>query len=261
MMEKKNYWDKRLEEIAQQVADEQEKVLKDIEKLYKSALAQIEADLDSLYFKMLAEGQITPLAIYTYNNRNKSLQQQIEKALYDIGVKEQELIRTTLIDSYFEVATKTNEVIGISFDSALLERMAKKAVETPWLGSNFSARLWKNKSKLRERLNKMAIDSLALGKSKDKAVEDLVKTFKIGFNDADRLVRTEIMNIINQAQKEMYMESGYIKYRILAHLDSRTSDKCRNENGKEYYFAEAQTGVNYPPFHPNCRTTVVPILN
>lgn len=260
-MEKKNYWDKRLEEIAQSVADEQEEILKDIEKLYKQALAQIEADLDSLYFKMLAEGQITPLAIYKYNNRNKSLQQQIEKALYDIGVKEQDLIRATLIDSYIKVATKTNEVIGHTLDPILLDRMAKKAVETPWLDSNFSARLWKNKSKLRERLNRMAIDSLALGKSKDKAVEDLVKTFKIGFNDADRLVRTEIMNIINQAQKEMYMESGYIKYRILAHLDSRTSDKCRNENRKEYYFAEAQTGVNYPPFHPNCRTTVVPILN
>ena len=260
-MEKKNYWDKRLEEIAQRVADEQEEILKDIEKLYKQALAQIEADLDSLYFKMLAEGQITPLAIYKYNNRNKSLQQQIEKALYDIGVEEQDLIRATLIDSYIKVATKTNEVIGHTLDPILLDRMAKKAVETPWLDSNFSARLWKNKSKLRERLNRMAIDSLALGKSKDKAVEDLVKTFKIGFNDADRLVRTEIMNIINQAQKEMYMESGYIKYRILAHLDSRTSDKCKNENGKEYYFAEAQTGVNYPPFHPNCRTTVVPILN
>ena len=69
-MEKKNYWDKRLEEIAQRVADEQEEILKDIEKLYKQALAQIEADLDSLYFKMLAEGQITPLAIYKYNRNN-----------------------------------------------------------------------------------------------------------------------------------------------------------------------------------------------
>lgn len=259
-MEKKNSLDKRLEEIAQSVADEQEEILKDIEKLYKRALAQIEADLDSLYFKMLAEGQITPLAIYKYN-RNESLQKQIEKALYNIGVEEQELIKMILIDSYIKVATKTNEVIGHTLDPILLDRMAKKAVETPWLDSNFSARLWKNKSKLRERLNKMAIDSLALGKSKDKAVEDLVKTFKIGFNDADRLVRTEIMNIINQAQKEMYMESGYIKYRILAHLDSRTSEKCRNENRKEYYFTEAQTGVNYPPFHPNCRTTVVPVLN
>lgn len=260
MEKKKNSLDKQLEEIAQSVADEQEEILKDIEKLYKQALTRIESNLDSLYYRMLGEGQITPLAIYKHN-RNESLQQQIEKALYDIGVKEQDLIKMILIDSYIKVATKTNEVIGHTLDPILLDRMAKKAVETPWLDSNFSARLWKNKSKLRERLNKMAIDSLALGKSKDKAVEDLVKTFKIGFNDADRLVRTEIMNIINQAQKEMYMESGYIKYRILAHLDSRTSDKCRNENRKEYYFAEAQTGVNYPPFHPNCRTTVVPILN
>ena len=69
-MEKKSYWDKRLEEIAQRVADEQEEILKDIEKLYKRALAQIEADLDSLYFRMLGEGQITPLAIYKYNRNN-----------------------------------------------------------------------------------------------------------------------------------------------------------------------------------------------
>ncbi len=260
MSKSQEYWSKRLENDAQRAYEDKEKVAKELETVYKRALLQLEADLDSLYFRMLGEGEISPLAIYKYQ-RNKSLQKQIELVLHQLGVEEEDLIKATLIDSYIEVAVKTNATLGATLDPILMQRMAAKAVEVAWLDGNYSTRLWKNKSKLREKLNKMVIDSLALGKSKDIAVKDLQQCFGVAFSDADRLVRTELMYVINQSQKEMYMEAGYNKYRILAHVDKRTSEICKNENGKEYYFSQIEVGVNYPPFHPRCRTTVVPVLN
>jgi SPP1 gp7 family putative phage head morphogenesis protein len=50
------------------------------------------------------------------------------------------------------------------------------------------------------------------------------------------------------------------QYQILAAVDCRTSDICEEMNGKVFDFGTEQVGVNYPPFHPNCRTTIIPVL-
>jgi uncharacterized protein with gpF-like domain len=44
-------------------------------------------------------------------------------------------------------------------------------------------------------------------------------------------------------------------------LDSRTSEICRELNGKRFKLSEAEVGVNYPPMHPNCRSTTQLVLD
>lgn len=60
-----------------------------------------------------------------------------------------------------------------------------------------------------------------------------------------------------QAQKELGIK--YFKYD--AHLDSRTSQICREMNGKIFKIDDYEIGVNAPPLHPNCRSTTQLILN
>ena len=48
------------------------------------------------------------------------------------------------------------------------------------------------------------------------------------------------------------------KYKIVATLDSRTSKICQQMDGKVFNVSEAKEGVNFPLFHPNCRTTTIP---
>lgn len=55
-----------------------------------------------------------------------------------------------------------------------------------------------------------------------------------------------------------YKECGITSYCFLATLDRRTSPQCRELDGKVFLIAEAETGKNYPPIHPNCRSTTVP---
>ena len=50
------------------------------------------------------------------------------------------------------------------------------------------------------------------------------------------------------------------KYEFLAAIDSRTSPQCREHNGATYLLKDAKVGTNYPPLHPNCRSTVIPVL-
>lgn len=73
-----------------------------------------------------------------------------------------------------------------------------------------------------------------------------------------RLLHTEGSFIIEQGTMAAYKEDGVEKYRISATLDMKTSDVCREQDGKVYDVDKATVGVNYPPFHPFCRTTTVP---
>jgi SPP1 gp7 family putative phage head morphogenesis protein len=66
---------------------------------------------------------------------------------------------------------------------------------------------------------------------------------------------------MNQGHKKGYEDSGVVeKYEFLAAIDSRTSKLCRNQDGKVYKLKSAVVGKNYPPLHPNCRSTVIPVL-
>ena len=80
------------------------------------------------------------------------------------------------------------------------------------------------------------------------------------YYQAERLVRTESNYVYNHAHKEVYKDCGVEKYEYLAAIDSRTSAQCREHNGMTYLLKDAKVGTNYPPLHPNCRSTVIPVL-
>lgn len=68
-------------------------------------------------------------------------------------------------------------------------------------------------------------------------------------------MRTETNHFNAEAEALAYEELGVEKYVFVATLDNRTSEKCQNHDGKVYNFKDKKTGVNYPPLHPNCRST------
>ena len=104
------------------------------------------------------------------------------------------------------------------------------------------------------------MDSIVRGVPKDIAVRDFMDRFSASFYEADRLTRTEMNYVQNQSTANRYKAAGVQQYQILAAIDSRTSDICKEMNGKIFDFGTEQVGVNYPPFHPNCRTTIIPVL-
>ena len=57
------------------------------------------------------------------------------------------------------------------------------------------------------------------------------------------------------------MECGMEKYRFDAVLDKKTSEKCRDLDGKVFLLKDADEGKNYPPMHPNCRSLAVAVID
>jgi hypothetical protein len=47
----------------------------------------------------------------------------------------------------------------------------------------------------------------------------------------------------------------------MAVLDGRTSQLCQEKDGQEFLLSEKEVGVNYPPLHPWCRSSVEPVID
>lgn len=56
-----------------------------------------------------------------------------------------------------------------------------------------------------------------------------------------------------------YSNRGVKKYTIESALTKTTCDPCRHLDGTIYKVSEAEEGVTLPPFHPNCKCTIIEV--
>ncbi|MFH6789549.1 minor capsid protein, partial [Streptococcus suis] len=128
---------------------------------------------------------------------------------------------------------------------------------TPWLGANYSERIWGNTQALANELQKQLAVSLLTGRSAHETAEVIEAQFGKGSQNARRLIRTETSYFHAEMEAKAYEEADVEYYRFLATLDLRTSSICREHDGKIYKVSERITGKNYPPMHPWCRSDTI----
>lgn len=161
------------------------------------------------------------------------------------------------------------EIVGlpkIVVENSILGRAADRVtmvLKDPWTadGMTFSDRLWKDQILLNERLKESLGQSISLGKSHKDAVKDLQMAMPVKerkYYEYQRLIYNEMSYVASETDKIMYDEIGVKHYEILATLDGRTSQICRDMDGKVFKVEDRKTRTNAPPFHVNCRTTTIP---
>ena len=236
---------------------------RELVKQYRRCLEATKRAMADLYDEILiASGNDTLLAsdLYKYNRYYKLIQ-VLNKQLKALGADEVKLTEKKLLDMY----AKTSAAVGksINFNADFNQKAAHRVIDNVWCadGKHWSDRIWKDKAALQVRLEKGLIDCVSRGTSKDELVKTLMADFDIGFRSADRIARTELSHIQNQAALDKYNEAGVKKYEILAAHDARTCDICNEMNGKVFELSKAQAGVNMPPFHPNCRCAVLGVID
>lgn len=128
-----------------------------------------------------------------------------------------------------------------------------------WSGANYSQRIWRNTDRLAERLKDEMVNAAIRGQNPRvtaRALRDLAFTNQRKVTE--RLVRTETTYVANATTAKRYEKDGVEKYEFLATLDSRTSEICRELNGKVFNMSDFQPGQNAPAMHPHCRSTIIP---
>lgn len=140
------------------------------------------------------------------------------------------------------------------------EPALKELVRTPFNGYNYSQQLWGNTDNLVKDLKKVLKTGFVRGDHPRTMARDLAQKYKKANNRAETLVRTDGTMIVNRAAIQRYKDAGLKYYRILVHLDNRTTEICKriHAEDKRYLIDEMQVGVNAPPFHFNCRSGVIP---
>lgn len=136
----------------------------------------------------------------------------------------------------------------------LSTRYVKNILESEWKGSNYSKRIWKDTDALAKRLEELFTVQSLTGMSEREMSQALQKEFDTSKYVAKRLIRTEANYMAGQAKLKSWEAHGVEKYIIIATLDFRTSDICRNQDGKIYDVKDARVGETYVPFHVFCRS-------
>ena len=260
-----NYWAQRQRDSIynRQLKIAEEQLAKEYQRCFEATYGKLSALYDEI---TIASGDGTLLIsdLYKYN-RYYELMNALNSNLNKLGQKEIEIYEENLKRMYLTNSQLIIDELGYYKGSGVYanENSIRTAIDAIWCqdGKHWSGRIWTNKAALQERVKKGMVDCIARGVSKDELVKQLQKDFDVGFREADRIARTELTYIQNQSTYDKYKEAGIEKYEFLAELDDRTSDICRATHGKIFRMSDATVGVNYPPLHPNCRSTVLAVLD
>lgn len=139
--------------------------------------------------------------------------------------------------------------------SKLGNNQINSILKANWSGKNYRERAWFNNDKLANEVSEIIGGGLISGQSIEKTSSQIRERFGVEKYKADRLVRTETTYFHSMSDLMTYDELGIKQYVFIATLDNRTSPMCRMHDNKRYNVSEIEVGKNYPPLHPNCRST------
>ena len=234
-------------------------------KVWKKDLHEYMAEYNKLLKTAPLEGKKLYLEIETLSARSRmshldSLKAQVDMEMVKLIFGVEDSAKNGLTSVYRDTFIEVTKDLGIN---AIVSRDKIKAVlDRPWSGANFSERLWSNTDKLAQTVKQEIVNGMIQGinlQTMTKRVSERFETAKK--NDVERLLRTEVNYVLNQATLDGYKEAGIEKYEFSATLDSRTSQICSELHGEVFSIKSVAVGLNYPPMHPRCRSTTIPIVD
>lgn len=243
------YWLKRLLHDSAKIYNFAEGQLGKLRREYEKVIKQINKDLRTA----------------KHTERLEKLKAKLLAEIDRLFEYEEALTEETLLQVYeegfYRSAYNVQQALGYGTGAIFIAPSAAEvAIGIAWSGKNYSERIWQHRDVLAKKVEQILIKGTILGQSNAQMTKQLAEEMDNTFSNAARLVRTETNYIHNQASRQSYEVLGLEQYQFLATLDLRTSATCASLDGKKFLLKDAQVGVNYPPMHPNCRSTTIPVV-
>lgn len=223
------------------------------------------------YEKLVEEGneellqKIKNISIKQRITRLQSLQEKVDiileqlnnSRIEEIDSNLYEILENTYYRNLYEIENQTQ----IHTDFTLLnEKILDSILTYNWSGVTYSERIWRNQTELKEKLKDALNKNFIQGNSINELAAEMSRILDTNYKNCTRLLRTEVNYINNRASIEAYKEKEIKQYEFVAVLDLRTSEICADMDGTIINVKDLVTGVNCPPLHPNCRSTVIPYV-
>ena len=192
------------------------------------------------------------------------LQHHAEVLYHSEMVGMEKLLSEVYEEGYNKTAIELGVIAGLlSLAKTPTQKQILKALNKAWTVDEltFSERIWgKHRTALINDLRKGLVKSIIKGDSPEVFANFIAKKYNVSKAQALRLIRTESAYFISESQKIAFEEGGVKQVVFTAILDERTSDICRSMDGKVFYVNELEVGINQPPLHVNCRSTLYPYI-
>lgn len=288
-MKSDKYWKLRAINKLTDNEKQSEKYINRVKNIYEQAYRNIDKELHSIYKNYSNETGINTQKLKEYLSRYETakewqqmkrqgldkyvldnyksritrleqLQAQIyskAKLIYPKEELQQRLCYKGIINnSYYKTMYDTQIGTGYNFAfSTIDDNLINKLLTEKWSGKNYSERIWGNTDILAENLSQILGGALLSGQGIQKTAKQMRERFEVSKYYSERLIRTETNHFNNTADALACEELGAEKYVYMATLDTRTSEICQKYDHKIFKYAERKDGVNFPPLHPNCRST------
>ena len=193
------------------------------------------------------------------------MQQQVEELTGKKAKGITHLMSDIYSDTFYKTAFEIQKGFGVATNFAKLDKkVVDKILVKPWAsdGSNFSERIWgSQRAQLVNKLHEGFTLNLIQGKPPDNLIKEIANTFEVDRKRAATLVFTEKAYFQSIAQRDSFKNLGIEEYEIVATLDTKTSEICREMDGRHFKLSDYQIGLTAPPFHPRCRTATAPFFD
>lgn len=297
-MGSKEYWLQREKENDKKLKKSEDKILKEIENVYKQAFTDSKKELQAWYSKYAKDGKLSyndaqrllsPIDADEYRRTVLSLKyvtpvtKEIQEQIEILNARREVTRLMELIDSIDVILSKASHNIQIKLEDHLVgifkrqyqdalsslgairraiinEEAIKFIIRYPYTGSMFSSRIWRNKNILLGWIKDSLTTHLIRGSSVPRMTRDLMSKTDTKRYQAERLVRTETINASVQGQIRAYAKEGVTHFEIIAASDKRTCPECEIWDGSTVHIRDAVPGDTIPPKHPNCRCSIMPLV-
>ena len=189
---------------------------------------------------------------------------QIERAMASGQQDMFDMLGDVYKDTFYRSCYEVQKGIGIGFDVAKLDDNAvSKLLNKPWAadGTNFSQKLWGNKTKLINTLDQELSRMVLTGDTPNRAIRNIRDAMNSSMFQAKRLVLTEQAYFTSEAQKKTFGELDVEEFEVVSSTDLKVCPVCAAHDKKHHPMAEFHIGITAPPFHPLCRCVTAPFFD
>lgn len=235
--------------------------------LQDAELEDFRMTLDEFRDKAIEGGydkELDEIYLRTRVSRLQALQTQIELRMQELFQTQQELLHDHLAgvytDTYYQTVYAVSQQAAVRTSFARMDAdTVEKLLSKPWLDSDFSSRIWADKDKLLRELETALSRSFVRGDPLQRTTKQFAERMGVSESRAATLIHTESAHAAAEATAKGYKETGVSEYQFDASLDLKTCAVCGALDGKTFPVSVRETGVSYPPIHPRCRCTTVPV--
>lgn len=263
-----NYWEDRELKARQRLAERGlREAEKQMRKYYRNSMKKILGQFELVYlqiFSKVEEGKTPTVADLYKLDAYWQMQSQLKRELQLLGDNQITFLTAKFVDMYADFY-QSYGLKGMETFTQIDRKAALQVINQIWCadGKSWSQRVWENLSQLQATLNDKLAECVITGRKTTELNKELQTRFNVSYSRADTLIRTEIANVQTQAARKRYEDYGLTYYEIQGNEDDSCGNHavdCHAMDGKRFKYSEMRAGVNAPPFHPNCRCGILPVV-